>query len=82
MSTHSHALARLFLITGALVACGAEEAPSKAAPEKPAALAAPAKPATPDTLPNGIVLALAQFETEKGDDGKDKFLPGPARLEF
>ena len=82
MSTHSHALARLFLITGALVACGAEEAPSKAASEKPAAPAAPAKPATPDTLPNGIVLALAQFVTEKGDDGKDKFTPGPARLEF
>ncbi|MEE8165908.1 MAG: hypothetical protein V3T64_10100, partial [Myxococcota bacterium] len=69
MSTRSHALARLFLITGALVACGAEEAPSKAAPERsaaaeaPAAPAAAAKPATPDTLPNGIVLALAQFVT-------------------
>ncbi len=74
MSTHSPALARLLLITVALVACGAEEAPSQAARKQPAAAeapAAPAKPATPDTLPNGIVLALAQFVTEKGDDGKD-----------
>jgi len=91
MSTRRYALALLFLITGALAACGAEEAPSKAAPEQPAAAEAPAAPAaapkpaksaTPDSLPNGIVLALAQFVTEKGDDGKDKFLPGPARLEF
>ena len=91
MSTRRYALALIFLIAGALAACGAEEAPSKAAPEKPAAAEAPAapaaapqpaKPATPDALPNGIVLALAQFVTEKGDDGKDKFVPGPARLEF
>jgi len=90
MSTRHYALALMFLITGALAACGAEEAPSKAAPKQPAAAKAPvapaapaaAKPATPDSLPNGIVLALAQFVTEKGDDGKDKFLPGPARLEF
>ncbi|MFV1979240.1 MAG: FG-GAP repeat domain-containing protein, partial [Myxococcota bacterium] len=87
MSTRCYALALMLLITGALAACGAEEAPSKAAPEKPAAAKAPAapaatKPATPDSLPNGIVLALAQFVTEKGDDGKDKFVPGPARLEF
>ena len=87
MSTRRYALALMFLITGALAACGAEEAPSKAAPEKPAAAAPaaaakPLMPTTPDTLPNGIVLALAQFVTEKGDDGKDKFVPGPARLEF
>jgi hypothetical protein len=90
MSTRCYALALMFLVTGALAACGAEEAPPKAAPEKPAAAkapaakaaAAPAKPTTPDALPNGIVLALAQFVTEKGDDGKDKFVPGPARLEF
>ena len=87
MSIRRYALALLFLITGALAACGAEEAPSKAAPEQPAAAEAPAapaaaKPATPNSLPNGIVLALAQFVTEKGDDGKDKFVPGPARLEF
>jgi len=88
MSTRFYALALMFLVAGALAACGAEDAPSKAAPEQPAAAEAPAapvaaaKPATPDTLPNGIVLALAQFVTEKGDDGKDKFVPGPARLEF
>ncbi len=88
MSTHRYALALMLLFTGALAACGAEEAPTKAAPEKPAAAAAPAapaaaaKPTTPDALPNGIVLSLAQFVTEKGDDGKDKFVPGPARLEF
>ncbi|MBW1843862.1 MAG: VCBS repeat-containing protein [Deltaproteobacteria bacterium] len=90
MSTRCYALALMFLITGALAACGAEEAPPKAVPEKPAAAKAPAakaaataaKPSTADTLPNGIVLALAQFVTEKGDDGKDKFIPGPARLEF
>jgi hypothetical protein len=92
MSTRCFVLALTFFITGALVACGAEEAPTKAASKKsaaaapapaaPAAAAKPAKPATPDTLPNGIVLALAQFVTEKGDDGKDKFVPGPARLEF
>ncbi len=90
MSTRSHVLALAFVISGALAACGAEEAPPKAAPEKPAAAAPaepaaaanPAQPATPDALPNGIVLALAQFVTEKGEDGKDKFIPGPARLEF
>jgi len=86
MSTRNFRLALLFLVAGTLVACGAEEAPPKAAPKQPAAAAAPAapaaKPVTPQTLPNGIVLALAQFVTEKGDDGKDKFVPGPARLEF
>lgn len=82
MSIRRTALALIFLITGAFTACGAEEAPPKASPEKPAAVAPPAAAATPDTLPNGIVLALAQFVTEKGDDGKDKFVPGPARLEF
>jgi len=87
MSTRRYALALMFLITGALAACGAEEAPPKAAPKQPAAAAAPAapaaaKPTTPDSLPNGIVLALAQFVTEKGDDGKDRPVPGPALLEF
>jgi hypothetical protein len=92
MSTRCTALALMFLITGGLAACGAEEAPSKSGTDIPAAaapvakaappVAKPAKPTTPDTLPNGIVLALAQFVTEKGDDGKDKFVPGAARLEF
>jgi len=90
MSIHRYALALMFLITGALAACGAEETAPKAAPEQPAAAAPgapaaaakPVEPTTPDSLPNGIVLALAQFVTEKGEDGKDKFVPGPARLEF
>jgi len=76
----------MFWMTGALVACGAEEAPSKAAPKKaaaaaPAAATKPAKPTTPDTLPNGIVLALAHFPN-KGADGKYEYVPGAARLEF
>ena len=90
MSIRHFSLVLVFFVTGILAACGAEEAPPKAAPKqpaaakpaKPAAPAAAAKPTTPQTLPNGIVLSLAQFVTEKGDDGKDKFVPGPARLEF
>ncbi len=88
MSIRLDALALPFILMGALAACGAEEAPSQAAPENPAPAAAPAAPAaaampaTPDALPNAIVLALAQFVTEKGEDGKDTFVPGPARLEF
>jgi len=84
MSIRSYALALMSLIVGAFAACGAEEAPSKAAPEKPAAAAPPAAaamPATPDTLPNGIVLALAHFPN-KGADGKYNSVPGAARLEF
>jgi len=86
MSTRCYALTLLLLLTGALAACGAEETPIKAATDQPAAKAAAApaaaKPATPDTLPNGIVLALAQFVTGKDKNGKDKPVPGPARLEF
>jgi len=87
MSTRCYALTLILLLTGGLAACGAEETPTKAATDQGAAktAAAPAvaaTPTTPDTLPNGIVLALAQFVTEKGKDGKDKFVPGPARLEF
>jgi len=86
MSTRCYALTLLLLLTGALAACGAEETPNKAATDQPAAKAAAApaaaKPATPDTLPNGIVLALAQFVTGKDKNGKDKPVPGPARLEF
>jgi hypothetical protein len=91
MSTRCYAVVLTFLIAGALAACGAEEAPPKAAPERPAAAKAPAapaapaaaaKPATPDALPNGIVLALAQFVEEVDAEGEKKFVPGPARLEF
>lgn len=69
-----------------VVACGAEEpaAPAPAAkPPAAAAAAAAAKPAapvapvTPDSLPNGLVLSLAQFLMQEGAP-----VPGPARLEF
>jgi len=74
--------AHLLLAAFALcvVACGAEEKPpapaAQPAPE-PAPAAAAAVPETPDSLPNGLVLALAQFVTVEG-----KPVPGPARLEF
>jgi hypothetical protein len=50
------------------------EAPGAAESAEPAAAALPA---TPDELPSGIVLALAQFVQQGG-----KSVPGPARLEF
>jgi len=73
---------RLLLAGVALcaVACSAEEEPATPAAHsapQPAPAAAPAVPETPDSLPNGLVLALAQFVTEEG-----KPVPGPARLEF
>jgi predicted small lipoprotein YifL len=73
-------------VAAALAACGADEKPApplaappaaERAPQPAAAAPAPAAPATPDSLPNGLVLALAQFVTEEG-----KPVPGPARLEF
>jgi hypothetical protein len=75
----------LAAVVAILAACGADEkpAPPPARPPVPAAeptpppAAAPAVPETPDSLPNGIVLALAQFATQDG-----KPVPGPARLEF
>jgi len=62
-------------------ACGSEappepEAAAKEAPSEPVA-ETPAGPTTPDQLPKGIVLSLAQFVTEAG-----KPVPGPARMEF
>jgi len=62
-----------------LAACGSEEStPPAAPPAEPAAVPAePAGPATPDELPTGIVLSLAQFSTVAG-----KPQPGAARLEF
>ena len=54
----------------------------QAQPKPPAAEAAPsaaAPSATPDALPNGLLLAYAQFETE---GGKVLPKPGPARLEI
>jgi len=80
------------LALGAALACGGEQSPTPAAaqPAKPAPQAAAeppppavaAAPATPDSLPNGIVLALAQFVTKKDEEGKDSMVPGPARAEF
>jgi len=60
-------------------ACGAEEKPAALAaqPAPEPAPAAAAVPETPDSLPTGLVLALAQFATVEG-----KPVPGPARLEF
>jgi len=70
-----------------VAACGADEKPAPAAPAaKPAAApaavpsaapAAAAIPPTPDSLPKGLVLSLAQFVKKEG-----KPVPGPARLEF
>ena len=71
------ALACLALI----VACGGEEksAPSERPAAREPAQAEPAAAALPeaDSLPRGIVLALAQFVKKDG-----KPVPGPARLEF
>ena len=71
-----------------VAACGADEKPAPAAPAaKPeaaapaavpsAAPAAAAIPPTPDSLPKGLVLSLAQFVKKEGTP-----VPGPARLEF
>jgi hypothetical protein len=68
--------ARLILIAAlAACACGSGEQAAPAGAPAPEAASAPA-PAAAD-LPQGLVLALAQF-VEK--DGKP--VPGPARLEF
>jgi hypothetical protein len=77
----------LGLCTVFALACGGDDAPSQAPASKPAAAvpappAEPPAPTTPDSLPNGIVLALAQFVTETGEDGSDAIVPGPARAEF
>jgi len=76
----------LLTILALAMACGADESPQPAAPPpakpEPAAAPEPAVPATADSLPNGIVLALAQFVSEKDEDGKTSVVPGPARAEF
>ena len=75
---------RALLLVVAITAwagCGSEEpvSPSPALPAAPAA-SAPTAPATPATLPNGIMLALAQFVSEKGPDGASHLssIPSPS----
>jgi hypothetical protein len=58
------------------LACGSEEKPAAPAAQ-PAPAPAPVVSETPASLPNGLVLALAQFLTVDG-----KQVPGAARLEF
>ncbi len=80
MSHPSPRAAAAALVAALLVpACGSETEPAPSAPAPAAAEAEPepAFPKTPDELPSGIVLALAQFVQEGG-----KSVPGPARLEF
>jgi hypothetical protein len=73
----------LVIASVAWAACGSEEptTPPPAVPEAPTA-SVPAAPPTPDSLPRGIMLALAQFVSETGPDGKARMVPGPARVEF
>ncbi len=78
------------LLAAALLACGGEKEKSAAAPTAPAATPAakPAAPAansssllvpsttpTPDSLPRGLLIALAQFAVSP--DGKVLPQPGP-----
>ncbi|MDH3214249.1 MAG: VCBS repeat-containing protein [Myxococcales bacterium] len=78
-------LPALLLVAAAVAwaACGSEE-PTSPPPAAPfaAEASAPAAPPTPASLPKGIMLALAQFVSETGPDGKPKIVPGPARVEF
>jgi hypothetical protein len=80
-------LITLMAAIAALAACGSGSegeppAATASAPSPPAAPPEPATPPTPASLPNGIMLALAQFVSEQAPDGKSKMVPGPARLEF
>jgi hypothetical protein len=80
MVTRRVALLLLAAVALCVAACGAQEkpaAPAAASSPEPAPAAVAAVPETPDSLPNGLVLALAQFVTVAG-----KPVPGPARLEF
>jgi len=84
MSIRNRTLLPLAALALAWAACGGEEKPAPGAGTPPApppaaapAAVAPAAPATPDSLPFGLVLALAQFVTADG-----KPVPGPARMEF
>jgi hypothetical protein len=88
MRARTASIALLAAVVGIALACGGDDKPAPAAPaEKPAAAPAaspepaPAPtakiPETPDSLPKGLVLALAQFVKKDGAP-----VPGPARLEF
>src|SRR5215470_12117733 len=70
-----------FALAAGAFGCGSGESQKPAAPPPPAATptpaATPAPPAAPADLPNGLVLALAQFANKDGQS-----VPGPARLEF
>jgi hypothetical protein len=81
------------LTLAALLACGGESekpaaapapnAPAAATPAAPAAtasLVAPSSTPAPDALPNGLILALSQFEVSP--EGKVLPNPGPARAEI
>ena len=67
-------IAPILVLALSLFACGGESTPPP--PATPAPQAQEALP-EPDDLPQGLVLALAQFVTKDG-----KPVPGPARLEF
>jgi hypothetical protein len=73
-------------LAASVAACGGEDKPAAPAAKpaaKPVARLAPPPPPepvipeTPDALPNGIVLSLAQFVKKEGAP-----VPGAARLEF
>jgi hypothetical protein len=68
-------------LAATVAACGGDEKPAApAAPQVAKPVAEPPEPAVPETLdslPNGIVLSLAQFVKKEGAP-----VPGPARLEF
>jgi len=77
------------LLLVALFACGESEkpavppapsAPAAPAPAAPASLVVPSTTPAPDSLPKGLLLALAQFAV--GPDGKVLPQPGPAKVEI
>jgi len=84
----SRALGWLVLALLATAACGRSEEHKIIRPPHPESEPEPeafgiVSPPTPDDLPRGIVLALAQFRDEKDEKtGKTLPVPGPARLEF
>ncbi|HXK23735.1 MAG TPA: VCBS repeat-containing protein [Myxococcota bacterium] len=86
--SRSRALLWLALALLGAAACGRSEEPKIIRPPHPVSEPEPedlgiGSPPTPDDLPRGIVLALAQFRDERDEKtGKTTPVPGPARLEF